>query len=54
MLLLALCAGLQFFATSAPQLLLLRLLIGFLLGTDYVVSKALLSEFTPEPFAAAS
>lgn len=50
MLLLALCAGLQFFATSAPQLLLLRLLIGFLLGTDYVVSKALLSEFTPGAF----
>jgi MFS transporter, putative metabolite transport protein len=50
MLLLALCAGLQFFATSAPQLLLLRLLIGFLLGTDYVVSKALLTEFTPGAF----
>jgi MFS transporter, putative metabolite transport protein len=50
MLLLALCAGLQFFATSALQLLLLRLLIGFLLGTDYVVSKALLTEFTPGAF----
>jgi len=50
MLLLALCAGLQFFATSAPQLLLLRLTIGFLLGTDYVVSKALLTEFTPGAF----
>ncbi len=50
MLLLALCAGLQFFATSAPQLLVLRLLIGFLLGTDYVVSKALLTEFTPGAF----
>ena len=32
------------------QLLLLRLLIGFLLGTDYVVSKALLTEFTPGAF----
>jgi MFS transporter, putative metabolite transport protein len=50
MLLLAACAGLQFFATTAPQLLLLRLLIGFLLGTDYVVSKALLTEFTPGAF----
>ena len=50
MLLLAVCAGLQFFATSALQLLLLRLLIGFLLGTDYVVSKALLTEFTPGAF----
>lgn len=38
---------LQVFAASAPQLLILRLAIGFLLGTDYVVSKALLTEFTP-------
>jgi putative MFS transporter len=38
---------LQVFAASAPQLLALRLAIGFLLGTDYVVSKALLTEFTP-------
>jgi putative MFS transporter len=32
---------------SVVPLLLLRLAIGFLLGTDYVVSKALLTEFTP-------
>jgi MFS transporter, putative metabolite transport protein len=38
---------LQFFAASGAQLLVLRLGIGFLLGTDYVVSKALLTEFTP-------
>jgi putative MFS transporter len=38
---------LQGLADSAAQLLALRLAIGFLLGTDYVVSKALLSEFTP-------
>src|ERR1700720_3297645 len=38
---------LQGLANSAPQLLVLRLAIGFLLGTDYVVSKALLTEFTP-------
>jgi putative MFS transporter len=38
---------LQGLAESAPQLLALRLSIGFLLGTDYVVSKALLTEFTP-------
>ncbi len=46
----ALLAGvnlLQYFADSAPQILGLRLAIGFLLGTDYVVSKALLTEFTP-------
>ena len=50
MLLLALCAGAQFFIESAAQLLALRLVIGFLLGTDYVVSKALLTEFTPRAF----
>jgi len=38
---------LQIVVVSAPQLLALRLAIGFLLGTDYVVSKALLTEFTP-------
>lgn len=38
---------LQGLADSAAQLLALRLAIGFLLGTDYVVSKALLTEFTP-------
>ncbi|MGC1520367.1 MAG: MFS transporter [Steroidobacteraceae bacterium] len=38
---------LQGLANSAAQLLALRLAVGFLLGTDYVVSKALLTEFTP-------
>jgi len=38
---------LQGLAGSAAELLALRLGVGFLLGTDYVVSKALLSEFTP-------
>ena len=47
MVLLAGFALLQYFANSAPQLLTLRVGIGFLLGTDYVVSKALLTEFTP-------
>jgi putative MFS transporter len=37
----------QGLAGSAAQLLALRLAIGFLLGTDYVVSKTLLTEFTP-------
>ena len=41
---------LQGLSNSAAQLLVLRLAIGFLLGTDYVVSKALLSEFTPRRF----
>ena len=48
MLLLAVFAGAQFLVqTGGPQLLALRLVIGVLLGTDYVVSKALLTEFTP-------
>lgn len=45
--LLAGLSALQFFVASGEQLLALRLCIGFLLGTDYVVSKALLTEFTP-------
>jgi putative MFS transporter len=47
MLPLALLAALQFWVTSPEQLFALRLAIGFLLGTDYVVSKALLAEFIP-------
>jgi MFS transporter, putative metabolite transport protein len=43
----ALIAAAQFLVSSGWQLLLLRLAIGFLLGTDYVVSKALLTEFAP-------
>jgi MFS transporter, putative metabolite transport protein len=38
---------LQGFIASAAELLTLRLAIGFLLGTDYVVSKALLTEYIP-------
>jgi len=47
MLLLGALSILQGFVGSAAELLALRLAIGFLLGTDYVVSKALLTEFTP-------
>jgi len=38
---------LQGFIHTAAELLMLRLAIGFLLGTDYVVSKTLLTEFIP-------
>ncbi len=38
---------LQLGVTSAAQLLLLRFLLGVVLGTDYVVCKALLAEFMP-------
>src|SRR6266478_717694 len=41
---------LQGLTDSRATLLALRLAIGFLLGTDYVVSKALLTEFTPRRF----
>jgi MFS transporter, putative metabolite transport protein len=50
MALLAVLSLLQFTVKSAAELLALRLAIGFLLGTDYVVSKALLTEFTPRRF----
>ncbi len=50
MALLAALSTLQFFVSSAAQLLVLRLLIGFVLGTDYVVSKALLTEYTPRAY----
>lgn len=40
----------QFFVTDAWHLLLLRLLIGFALGADYVVSKTLVTEHAPRRF----
>jgi MFS transporter, putative metabolite transport protein len=50
MAILAALSLLQGLTDSRPALLVLRLAIGFLLGTDYVVSKALLTEFTPRRF----
>lgn len=47
MLLLSLFSALPLLVSASWQLLILRLIIGFLLGTDYVVSKAMLTEFTP-------
>ncbi len=44
---LAVCSGLQFMVSSSSELLVLRLVIGLLLGTDYVVSKTLFTEFMP-------
>ena len=40
----------QFFVHTSTALLALRIAIGFVLGTDYVVSKALLTEFTPRQY----
>jgi putative MFS transporter len=47
MMVAAALSALQFMVGSGTELLLLRLAIGFLLGTDYVVSKTLLTEFVP-------
>jgi MFS transporter, putative metabolite transport protein len=47
MAILAALSLMQGVTDSRPVLLSLRLAIGFLLGTDYVVGKALLTEFTP-------
>src|ERR1700677_4509502 len=47
MAILAALSLMQGLTDSRPVLLSLRLAIGFLLGTDYVVGKALLTEFTP-------
>jgi MFS transporter, putative metabolite transport protein len=47
MALAALASALQFIVHSRGELLALRLAIGFMLGTDYVVSKTLLTEFVP-------
>ncbi|MEU5273369.1 MFS transporter [Streptomyces hygroscopicus] len=40
----------QFFVQSAEQLLVLRLLLGLVLGADYVVSKSLVTEHAPRAF----
>ena len=47
MLIAAALSVLQFAVASGLELFLLRLAIGFVLGTDYVVSKTLLTEFIP-------
>jgi MFS transporter, putative metabolite transport protein len=47
---LAVCSALQFFVVSSVQLLTLRLAIGFVLGTDFVVGKTVVSEFTPRAY----
>jgi MFS transporter, putative metabolite transport protein len=50
MALLAGCSLLQFIVHSRAELLVLRLVIGLLLGTDYAVSKSLLAEFSPRAY----
>ncbi|MBN3809179.1 MFS transporter [Paraburkholderia sp. Ac-20347] len=50
MLLFAVVSAAQYFVTAPSQLLALRLLLGLILGADYVVSKSLVTEFSPRRF----
>ncbi|MFJ4143238.1 MFS transporter [Pseudomonas sp. NPDC089734] len=50
MLLFAIISASQFFVSSPEQLLVLRLLLGLVLGFDYVVSKSLVTEFAPRRY----
>jgi MFS transporter, putative metabolite transport protein len=50
MALLAVFSGLQFLVASRAQLLALRLAIGIVLGTDFVVGKTVVSEFAPRVY----
>ena len=50
MLIFATLSAIQFFIESPWQLLVLRLLIGVVLGADYVVSKSLVTEHAPRRF----
>jgi MFS transporter, putative metabolite transport protein len=47
MLVFSVLSMLQFFVTSAEQLLVLRVLLGLTLGADYVASKSLVTEYCP-------
>jgi putative MFS transporter len=47
MILAVIISGSQYFATEAWHLLVLRLMLGFVLGADYVVSKSLVTELSP-------
>ncbi|MDV7453955.1 MFS transporter [Acinetobacter baumannii] len=50
MLFFAIISGLQFFVSEAWQLLILRLLLGLVLGADYVASKSLVTEYAPRKY----
>ncbi|WP_432044598.1 MFS transporter [Streptomyces asiaticus] len=50
MLFFAILSLLQFFVQTPGQLLILRLLLGLVLGADYVVSKSLVTEHSPRKF----
>jgi putative MFS transporter len=50
MLIFAVLSAAQFFVQTPTQLLILRLLLGLVLGADYVVSKSLVTEHAPRRF----
>ena len=50
MLLFAVVSAAQYFVTSPSQLLILRLVLGLILGADYVVSKSLVTEYSPRRY----
>lgn len=50
MLAFAILSAVQFFVQNPTQLLVLRLLLGLVLGADYVVSKSLVTEHAPRRF----
>ncbi|QCP48844.1 MFS transporter [Trinickia violacea] len=50
MLLFAVVSAAQYFVTSPSQLLVLRLVLGLILGADYVVSKSLVTEYSPRRY----
>ncbi len=50
MLLFAVVSAAQYFVTSPEQLLVLRLVLGLILGADYVVSKSLVTEYSPRRY----
>ncbi|QGZ65586.1 MFS transporter [Paraburkholderia acidisoli] len=50
MLLFAVVSAAQYFVTSPQQLLILRLVLGLILGADYVVSKSLVTEYSPRRY----
>ncbi|MFC3998142.1 MFS transporter [Nocardiopsis sediminis] len=50
MLIFAGLSAAQFFVETPAQLLILRLLLGLVLGADYVVSKSLVTEHAPRRF----
>lgn len=50
MVLFAVVSGAQYFVTSPTELFVFRVLLGIILGADYVVGKALIVEYVPRRY----